>query len=72
MLDLDDFARHFDEDITIENAQNYFDDMIVKKISDGKIYLTYVGNIIEEASTIANDIDKKYGTKPIGISKTNG
>lgn len=72
VIDLNDFSRHFDEDITIENAQNYFDDMIVRKIENGKIYLTYTGDITEDASTVANDIDKKYGTRPISISKKNG
>ena len=68
-LDYHDFAKHFDDKITIENAQEYFDDMIVKKIANGIIYLAYEGSLFENADTVAHDILAKYDTMPIAIKK---
>lgn len=69
IINAQDFSSHFDEQINASNAQMYFDDMTVKAIKDGKIYLTYLGNVTEEPATVAVDIENKYGVKALSVKK---
>jgi predicted nucleotidyltransferase len=69
IINAQDFSSHFDEQINASNAQMYFDDMTVKAVKDGKIYLTYLGNVTEEPATVAVDIENKYGVKALSVKK---
>ena len=69
IINAQDFSSHFDEQINVSNAQMYFDDMTVKAVKDGKIYLTYLGNVTEEPATVAVDIENKYGVKALSVKK---
>lgn len=69
IINAQDFSLHFDEQINASNAQMYFDDMTVKAVKDGKIYLTYLGNVTEEPATVAVDIENKYGVKALSVKK---
>lgn len=55
--------------ITDDELGQAFDDMKVKDIKDNVAFLTYAGNKEEEPETIAVDIQRKYGVRPISIKR---
>ena len=58
-------SNHLDD----TDLKSFFNDMALDEVKDNVAFLTYTGGKEEEPETIAVDIQRKYGVRPISIKR---